>query len=380
MEFLIPSVYYRTFFLALISILAIIKILPSGNNNFLSYERENIGLIKTLFLAFFFILFFGLRSPFDKEAVFADTSGYTHSFYDVQEGVEQSIFDEIDSNEFDSTSEFIFRFIRDLFATLNLDVSIWYIIVASIYILTAVWGIRKIFPGHEYLAFLFFICSLEFYSGGTNGIRNADATSLFFLGLTFVAGKKLNWALSAIFCFLAYYTHHSTLILIIALLLSLFLIKNPKISIIIWCISIIISLIYGNIIATYTSLFDLDPRLDKYMEWGTDTARMVNDFAYSGFRWDFLIYSSVPILLSIFVLKNKIYDRTYFILLNTYILSNAIWIFFMYAAFTNRFAMLSWSLYGYLLIYPFIKFKFWSNPIRWASSLLIFQILIEFIL
>ena len=33
----------------------------------------------------------------------------------------------------------------------------------------------------------------------------------------------------------------------------------------------------------------------------------------------------------------------------------------MYAAFSNRFAQLSWFLMGFVFIYPFFKYRFWAD-------------------
>lgn len=73
-----------------------------------------------------------------------------------------------------------------------------------------------------------------------------------------------------------------------------------------------------------------------------------------GFRWDFLIYSALPIVTSCYFLFREEYrDVMYTWLLNIYIAANAFWILCMYAAFSNRFAQLSWFLMGFVFIYPF---------------------------
>ena len=47
-------------------------------------------------------------------------------------------------------------------------------------------------------------------------------------------------------------------------------------------------------------------------------------------------------------------DAFYRRLLCTYLATNAFWLLAMYAAFSNRFAYLSWFMMPWLIVYPFI--------------------------
>ena len=81
----------------------------------------------------------------------------------------------------------------------------------------------------------------------------------------------------------------------------------------------------------------------------------------NGFRYDFIIYSCVPIIIGyIAVFKKKIRSENYQFLLNLYLVVNGIWLLCMYAQFTNRIAYLSWGMLPVLIIYPFLKEE-WSN-------------------
>lgn len=104
---------------------------------------------------------------------------------------------------------------------------------------------------------------------------------------------------------------------------------------------------------------------------------MARMFSHTGFRWDFLIFSAVPIWWGWHVtnrLKSK--DRSYEIVLNTYILANSIWVMVSRAAFSNRFAMLSWFLYFLVMAYPLLKFELYKNQGGRISIVLIFMLLI----
>jgi hypothetical protein len=71
-------------------------------------------------------------------------------------------------------------------------------------------------------------------------------------------------------------------------------------------------------------------------------------FSKTGFRWDFLLYSALPIFIGwIATYKKSINDKTYSFILHTYIFSNAFWVLINTAAYSNRFAYLSWFLYHY---------------------------------
>ena len=85
-------------------------------------------------------------------------------------------------------------------------------------------------------------------------------------------------------------------------------------------------------------------------------------FSHSGFRWDFLIYSMMPILLGYYiVIRHGIRNKTYEMLLNTYTLSNAFWIMVIRANYSNRFAYLSWFMYPIVLAYPLLKVDVWGE-------------------
>lgn len=381
MEALIPSIFYRIFFLVFISILTLGKIISNGNATIISPDIKSHGLIKIVLIGGFLVLFFGLRSPYDPDSVFADTSGYTYFYERVQDGADSSLYDQANDDEADNNSEFGFYLIRDTFAINGVNVSIWYLFVAAIYIFFTIWAIHKLFPNYEYLAFLFWLTSFGIYEGGINGIRNADACSIFLLGFSYFIANHRKVILGTILLLFAYFTHHAAGILIISFIGAYFFIKSTKSAVGIWILSIILSLLFGNTIANYIAALGLEDRMDEYMKISGNEAYMESAFAHVGFRWDFLLYSSIPIILGWYVtVVSGVKNRIYQILLNTYILANAVWIVFMYSAFTNRYAMLSWFLYGFILCYPILKFRIWSNQALVGYGLLFFQLLLTIVL
>jgi hypothetical protein len=82
-------------------------------------------------------------------------------------------------------------------------------------------------------------------------------------------------------------------------------------------------------------------------------------FSGSGFRFDFLIFSALPVAFGYYyVYKKKIFDKVYITILSIYLFSNSFWILVIRANFSNRFAYLSWFLMGIVIIYPLLKIHF----------------------
>lgn len=359
-----PDSLYRPIFEIFIIVLVIIKSAPVEDSCILSYDRNSY--VKTYIIGFLLIIFFGLRNPDGSIKYFADTSGYAAFYNMVGRGDLMSTTDELNYGVQSYTGEWLFYVIRDFFAVRNFEVNFWFIIVAAIYIIPVILGIHKLLPGYEYLMFLFWICSFGFYSGGVNGIRNANAISIFFLGFICISlyrNKNIKTLiLGCLLCLISYLFHHSVIILIISFIASLFWVKNTKFALLIWTFAIITSLFLGNTMAIIAVGLGFEERASSYLGNGSNTNAMTQVFAYIGFRWDFLLFSSMPIIFGYYVtIYKRIKDRFYQILLNTYILANSVWIIFMYAEYTNRFAALSWFLFPFVLCYPMIKFEIFPN-------------------
>ena len=110
-----------------------------------------------------------------------------------------------------------------------------------------------------------------------------------------------------------------------------------------------------------------------------------SSFAYTGFRWDFLLYSSTAVFASYyFRFKKAFNDDFYNRLSNTFLVANSIWILVIQASFSNRFAYLSWFMMGLIIIYPFLKQVFWNNQFKIIALVIliyyIFTYLMNFIL
>ena len=92
------------------------------------------------------------------------------------------------------------------------------------------------------------------------------------------------------------------------------------------------------------------------------------------FRWDFLLYSAMGVFVGYyFIFRRNFKDEYYHWIYNTFLVTNAFWVLVIRAAYSNRFAQISWFIMPIVLIYPFLKQRFWQNHERMLGlALLVF--------
>ena len=137
---------------------------------------------------------------------------------------------------------------------------------------------------------------------------------------------------------------------------------------------------------------------DRMATYGNSTDQYADSFSSTGFRWDFLAYSAMPVWLTWYVTKKAEKERSMYgdtieeaetnitgagriadahsmrvfnILATTYILANSFWVMVIKAAFSNRFAYLSWFLYPVVLAYAVIRLHIWPDQDRKAGLILL---------
>ena len=85
-------------------------------------------------------------------------------------------------------------------------------------------------------------------------------------------------------------------------------------------------------------------------------------FVFTGFRWDFLAYSALGVAVAAYFLFRRLFqDEYYRWIVNIYIICNAFWVLIIRAPYSNRFAQISWFILPIVLIYPFMRERFWKN-------------------
>lgn len=276
---------------------------------------------------------------------YADTHLYTMMFNLVQTGYWSELPD-------DATEPF-WTFVE--YACIDLtDASGWLFVIAIFYVIGMSFAAYRWLPRHFLIAVIFLFTAFSFWGYATNGIRNGMASSIALVGLSFFNRTKKEMIIGYCLLILATMTHKAMTLTIIAATGAIFL-KNSKFNITFWLFCIVLGLLFQEQFKSlFSGLID-DERIATYLN--AEVSKEL--FSNTGFRWDFLLYSALPIFIGwIATYKKSINDKTYSFILHTYIFSNAFWVLINTAAYSNRFAYLSWFLYPIVLVYPFCKFKF----------------------
>lgn len=332
-----PQLYYGIY-LTLIFVLTLIC-----SSHYSRYTDGRLGVklceksLSTFIVSIFFILFIGFRP---KSGVFIDMMNYDYMFK-LLEGQKFNYSIEETNVVFDN----LFKFL----ATSGFDIEIFFLIMSALYFGGILIACRKLFPKDSIYAYVIYLGAFSTFSYATNGIKAGVAASLFLCALGFYKRKYI----CVFFLVLSLGFHHSMALPIIAFICCL-LLRRPKVYLYIWILSLIIAAAHITIFQSFLGGF-ADESGAEYLT--------VSDMGYrTGFRLDFIIYSAAPVVLGYFIIKKFKYNsRTYNLLYNTYLLTNAVWMLCMYASFTNRIAYLSWFMLPIVLAYPFFDMYFIKN-------------------
>ena len=301
---------------------------------------ENFGKVFLVFI----ILYIGTRPI---HYIFGDMGTYAAIYKKTQAGANVII-----------KKDYIFNYFM-IFSTKIMGVKMWFFLCTLIYVLPCYLFSKKYCGTFWYYIFFIFVGSLMFWPFATNGIRNGLATAIFILSLYYYDKKILAYFLMA----LSFGIHNSLIIPIAAFIIS-GTYKNPKVYFYIWLVAIPLSLIGGGFWENFfLGLgFGNDNRAEDYL---TASDKYKDAFAYTGFRWDFLFYSSFGAFAGwYFIFKKNVTDKFYIHLWGIYMISNAFWILIIRANFSNRFAYLSWFLMAPIIAYPLLRYKLFPNQYR----------------
>lgn len=109
-----------------------------------------------------------------------------------------------------------------------------------------------------------------------------------------------------------------------------------------------------------TNLMGGDNRFSGYLTGDNMVGEIVQ--MSMTFRWDFLLYSAMGVAVGYyFIFRRNFKDEYYHWIYNTFLVTNAFWVLVIRAAYSNRFAQISWFIMPVVLIYPFMKERFWVN-------------------
>ncbi len=363
---LIPVQYYTTAYYIVLSSIIFLSVLHLFKDNLESYPSE-IALFFFTLLSVVVILFIGLREPWGNWRFLGDTSAYTRRYHYIEaQGLDNV------------TKDFGFYLFMYL-CTKLMNVQGFYILSAFLYVVPVAYTFRRYFSNYAFFAFLLYVSSMSFWAFGINGLRNGLAASFFIFSLNSLNRKWIMFLIIA----LSVSFHMSMLVPTIALITG-FYVKNTKVLVFIWGIVALLMYFIGDqielIISYLLNQLNFDNRSENI--YSND----FNEIIQRGYRFDFLLYSAVPIVLGYFyfIQKKGYSDKLYTILLNTYIIANTIWLFMIYAAYTNRIAFLSWFLMPIIMIYPLLKVKLIKNQGEFIGLMILaslaFTLSLEFLL
>lgn len=346
MEFLAPfSEYYYYVYWFVVMFMTVKHFYTINKYPRYAVIKRSFDYQPLLYFSVFYIIFFGLRPVHVGGGEFGDTGVYASKYELLQN---YGVFNMQGSDEL--SSDWLFSFIQKSCAEI-MDVHLWFLIMMSCYIIPMFKGCKQIDVKHGALLMLFCIGSFQFYTFSVNGVRNGIACSIVILAVAAIINKKV--VLAAILCFIATGFHKSAALPAVALFFTFF-VRNPKFMFIAWLGAIGISLTVGSQIDAILSSMNYDERLAGNLQ-ADDADGLILEHR---FRWDFLLYSSMPILLAWYtIFKRKLFNNTYLLLLGTYMYANSFWLLAIRAIFSNRIAYLSWFIYPIVLAYPLLNFE-----------------------
>lgn len=276
---------------------------------------------------------------------FGDTSTYALSFYVMSTGEMPEI-----------EGEWLWNMFM-YWCAQRFDIHTYFTIIEIGYFGCTLWACKRVAPNNVLVALLFCMGNFSFYTYGINGIRNGLACSIVLVALSYCQGGIKNKIIAGLLAFVAINIHRTTTLPVLMAVISVLFIRSFKWAYGFWLLSIVISLVAGGPMTSLFASLGFDDRL-SYL-----TAEIQEGaFSHTGFRWDFLLYSIMPIVLGFYiVVYRRIRNKTYELLLNTYTLSNAFWVIVIRANFSNRFAYLSWFMYSLVLAYPLLRMNIWGK-------------------
>lgn len=334
------AIYYHFMFFVMI-----ITLIHAYQNNLFSPITYTFSVQTGFFVLIFVGLYMSSR-PIDGIA-FGDMDTYAKTYRLIQ-----------NNNAIVVKKDYLFNYFM-IFCTKIMNVRWFFFLCGVIYIVPCYLFSKKYSGVYWYFTFFTFIGSYMFWPYGTNGIRNGIATSVFILALYFYQKKILLYSFIA----LSFFIHNSLLIPIIAFIATTFY-KKPHMYLYIWMAAIPLSLVGGSFWEGLFGSFGFgdDTRAADYLTGGNVNS---NQFSSTGFRWDFLFYSSFAVFAGwYYIFKKQVQDRFYIHLWGTYMIANAFWILVIRANFSNRFAYLSWFLMAPVIAYPLLRYQIFPNQYR----------------
>lgn len=240
----------------------------------------------------------------------------------------------------------------------------WFYVTAAIYVGNYLIVARRLTKEYMFVLVVSMLCGFQFYAYGQNTIRAGFSASLILLGISFCNNTKWMLLLFAT----AFFCHNSMIIPIFALMIA-YRFPKEKLFITIWFLAIVISLFAGS---TFENFFVgyVDERRSAY--FSVDAAKTEYNV---GFRWDFLLYSSIAVLLGYYYIgRLKFNNQFYRWIYCAYLIANSVWVLVIRVNYTDRFAYLSWFMFPIILIYPVLSKQLYRDVAMQRNNIILVMV------
>lgn len=336
---MIPAQYYTSVYYSTLAIITLLMSWPLSFPKGIMRYSNNLIHFNTVFLTIFVIGFIGLRDPFGDWRYLKDTATYSQLYQLYYQGFVPPIDNDIG-----------FYFFMKL-ASGIMNVQSFYVLCAALYVCLPYFAFKRWMGKYAFFGLMLYVIYPFFWNYGINGLRNGLATSIVIYALSFQRSK---WVWRTIFFCISYLIHNSVIIAILAYSAAMF-IKSTRRLLYIWCFTLVFSLLLGGSLETW-----LGEHVVRNLGLMGDRTQRIFANEIDGiltqrrFRWDFVVFSAIPILWGyLIIIRKKFSDQTYIRLFHTYLVANIFWLFFISAAYTNRIVYLSWFLIPIVFAYPF---------------------------
>ena len=339
----IPIHNYTYYFDITILCMIIVAVWQCHTGNVLQKNIVNLNAMWGVFFTLLFIPYMGLR-PISY--LFGDTVNYASSFRDMQLGIK----------DLEWSGEWAYYYLFTWFVK-NSNIHSFFFLCAFLYIGSLWLAMVRIFKNYYYIPLLIVFGMFTFWTYGVNGIRNGLGASLFILAMTYVNKPSIMITLGLMAC-----GFHKSIYLMMAAGGIAWFIKNSYYYLAGWIACVGLSYAAGFRIQNYLAGLGLgeDDRFSDYLTGDNMIGEIVQMSMV--FRWDFLAYSALGVFIGYyFIFRRNFKDEYYHWIYNTYLATNAFWVLVIRAAYSNRFAQISWFILPIVLIYPFLKQRFWTN-------------------
>ena len=247
--------------------------------------------------------------------------------------------------------------------------SVWFFFITAILYMMGyiIFITRKIIPAYQFILFVTILTSMGFYAYANNTLRAGLALSIF---VTLLAQPYLLKPKTLVLLVIILLIHKSLLLPIVGLALTI-LYKRKDHYAALWMVCLLLSLGAGSTFVTlFGSYFSFaDERVMQYAAEGSTHYK-------TGFRWDFVIFSVLPLALAWYYRKKGYNDPFYHQILSIYTICNAFWLLLIRMPFSDRLATLSWFLIPVIIMYPLLTKRIFEKQHFWIAGVLLANMLI----